>query len=233
MGQEYVKYVTVLNSFQTPPQDGLLDEFETVSGFASQGVGTVNITRTTTDVFSGAGAMSVAITATGSQSPGIKRILPFPQQRYINLEFAIGVRSGNVANKQHTFDVLYYANSKNGRFRFAFQNWDNDTMDVQVYDATGASYTTIDAALALPFEGKTFFIVRALIDTFDRKWVYLDVAGERYDLSAYGLETVTDATDPDGNECARLLMTAQSLANTNTFNYVVDRFKWQGTTYPQ
>lgn len=233
MGQEYVKYVTVINAFDSTPQDGLLDEFDTVAGFASLGIGTVNITRSTTDVFTGTGAMNVTITATGAQNPGIKRILPFPQQRYQTLEFAIGQRAGNVFNKQLTFDLLYFASGKQGRARFAFQNWDNDIVDIQVYDASGANYVTIDSALPVPFEGKTFFIVRALIDTFDRKWVYLDIAGERYDLSAYSLETVTEATDPDGVQCARLLVTAQSLANTNTLNFVMDRFKWQGTTYPQ
>lgn len=233
MGQEYVKYVTVLNSFATPPQDGLLDEFETVSGFASLGIGTVNITRTTTDVFSGAGAMNVAITATGAQNPGIKRILPFPQQRYINLEFAIGQRAGNVFNKQLTFDLLYFASGKQGRARFAFQNWDNDILTIQVWDSIANNYVNIATAVPVPFEGKTFFIVRAVIDTFDRKWLYLDIAGERYNLSNYGLEAVTAATDPDGVQCARLLVTAQSLANTNTLNFVMDRFKWQGTTYPQ
>jgi hypothetical protein len=233
MGQEYVKYVTVLNAFNSAPQDGLLDEFETVSAFASIGVGTVAITRTTADVFSGAGAMSVAITGTASQSPAIKRILPFPQQRYQVLEFAIGQRAGNVFTKQLTFDILYYSSSKQGRARFAFQNWDNDILTIQVYDASVPGYVNLATAVPVPFEGKTFFIVRALIDTFDRKWVYLDVAGERYDLSQYSLETVTSATDPDGNNCARLLITAQSMALANTLNYVVDRFKWQGTTYPQ
>lgn len=233
MGQEYVKYVSVLNAFNTTPQDGLLDEFDTVAGFASQGVGTVTITRTTTDVFTGSGAMNVAITATASHSPGIKRILPFPQQRYIIMEYAVGVRAGNVFNRQVTVDALYYASAKNGRFRFAFQNWDNDTMDIQVYDADLGSYVTIESALPVPIEGKTFFIVRAQVDTLDMQWVSLEIAGEKWNLEDYPLETVTDATDPDGVECARLLITAQSLVNTNTVNFVLDRFKWQGTTYPQ
>lgn len=233
VGQEYVKNINVLNSFNSAPQDGILDEFETVSAFASGGVGTVTLTRTTTDVFSGAGAMNVAITATGTHSPNFRRILPFPQQRYITMEFAVGQRAGNVATKQVTFDVAYYSNNKNGRFRFAIQDWDNDIVDFQVYNSVTTVYDTIETDITVPFEGKTFFIVKAMIDTFDRKWVSLEIAGERYDLSAYGLETITDATLPDAVQAALLVVTAQSLTVGNTINMVMDKFKWVGTTYPQ
>lgn len=233
MGQEYVKYVSVLNAFNAAPQDGLLDEFETVAGWSSGGIGTVTLTRTTTDVFSGAGAMNVAITATGAQSPEFRRILPFPQQRYINFEFAIGQRAGNVFDKRVTCELFWYNDNKNGQARFGFQNWDNDLVNIVLYDTAVSNYITLESNLQLPFEGKTFFIVKGLIDTLEREWVYLDIAGTRYDLKGYALETITDATKPDANNAALVSFRAQSLVNTNTVNLVLDRFKWQGTTYPQ
>lgn len=233
MGREYVKYVEVMNAFAATPQDGILDEFDTVSAFASSGIGTVAITRSTTDVFSGLAAMNVAITATASHSPSFRRTLPFPQQRYVTIEFAIGTRAGNVSNRQVTFDTSYAAAAKNGRLRFAIQNWDNDVMTIQVYNSVTAVYDNVAVNLPLPFEGKTFFIVRMMFDTFNRRWVSLEIAGARFDLSAYGLETITPVSNPDAANAMFFLVTAQALTIGNTVNMVMDRFKVMGTTYPQ
>jgi len=230
MSKEYETKTHVESQASVPREEALFDEMDSVGAWYPN-ASTV-VTKTTTDVFSGANALKATLTGLGGggSAGSIERKLPFVTQRYINFEFAIGSRVGSNLTSGLYFSMQWWSTSKSGLALFRITSWSAGTQSLQIYNYSTSQWVTLEAAIYMAEETNKWVIVSGKIDTLNKKWTDLRLGGRVNTPTTIGIGTLADIdANPSADDVTYVQFYTDNMIS-QTLIWVLDRFKFWGSS---